>query len=150
MVFNIKTVWHPAIHSIAVFYAVFKWQARQVTIKLVRPLVIRTNKTAGVTVLRLAKANTTVCAAVFNYAYAVIKQTVFGCNTVTHHQHLPLTDMTQFEVARIRDFNLQSHIAPMRAIKNFVQLLLVKLRVGVNPKRNAAGGGLLPAGGLKI
>ena len=154
VVFDIETFWHPALHfgicRIAIFHTVFKWQARQVAIELVRPLVIRADKTAGVAMRRLAKSHATVCAAVFNDAYAGIKQAVFGCDTVTHHQHLPLTDMAQFVVTRVGDFNLQTDIAPMRTVKNLVQLLAVKLRVGVGPKRDATGGGLLPARGLKI
>ena len=86
---------------------------------------------------RLAKAHTTVCAAVFNHPYAGIKQAVFGCDAVTYHQHLPLTDMAQFVVTRVGDFNLQTDIAPMRTVKNLAKFLLVKLRVGVGPKRNA-------------
>lgn len=134
MVFNVKTFRHPAIDRIAIFYAVFKWQARQVAVKLVSPLVIRANETTGIAVLLLAKAHATMCAAVFNNPDAMVKQAVFGCNAITHHQHLTLSDMTQFVVAQVGDFNFQADITPMRAVKNLVQLLLVKLCVGINQK----------------
>ena len=138
MILNVKTFWHSAIDHIAISYAVFEWQARQVAVELVSPLVIGANETADITVLRLTKPHTTMCATVFNNPDAIIKQSIFGCNAVTHHQHLALADVTQFVIARVGNLNFKTDVTPVRAIKNLVQFLLVDLRVGVNPKGNAA------------
>ena len=55
---------------------------------------------------------------------------------VFDHDHFSLPDLRFFEVTQVGDFRKQSHVAPMRAIKNPTQLLCMQLRVGVGPKRH--------------
>ena len=138
MVFQVEAFRHAAIGAFAVLHAILERQAGEVTIELVGPLVIGTDKTAGIAVLVLAKAHATVGAAVFNHAYAGVCCAVFGRHAVTHHNHLPLADVAELVVASIGYLDVEANITPVRAVEDFFQLLLVELGVGVGPERDAA------------
>ena len=137
---------HTAIDAVAFFNAILKGQARQVAVEFVGPLVIRANKTTGIALRCLAKTNATVGAAVFNNAQAVVSAAVFRRDSVAHHDYLALAYVAEFVVASVRNFDLKTNVTPMRAVENLVQFLLVKLGIGVDPKRNPAGAGLVPTG----
>src|SRR5919108_4142685 len=84
--------------------ATAEWQADEVALQIVRPLVVRAHELGRVAEVCLTELHTPMRAAVLNHVEAA--------SLVTHHDDRLVADVGALEVARRRDLRFKRDIGP--------------------------------------
>ena len=93
--------------------------------------MIWADKIAAVAGLLAAKAHAAVGADVFHHVDLTL--------LITHHNDRTLADYAADEITGMRNLGFQGDIAPVLAVKDFLQFSLINIIAGVGPERDAAG-----------
>src|SRR5690606_36755646 len=121
---------HAAVYLAVLPHATTERHALQIAFQCVVPLVVRTGEAFHVAAALAHELHAPV-------RTDVLKHMDLAVLAAAHH-HRTLANDGPFEIALIRHFGFQPHIAPMVAIKEGLQFFLVQVRPRICFKRNAA------------
>ena len=128
MIFELEVGRHPALATNAAPIR----HTDQVALQVVIPLVIRATKVRVVAEVLLAELHPAVRAAILDDVDSTLAISV----DIANHDDLPLADERPLEVARIRNLREQPDVAPVRPVKDPLELALIQLLIGVSAERN--------------
>ena len=112
------------------------WNAHQVTLEIVVPLVVRTAEVGVIAEVLLAELHPAMRAPIFDDVDPAV--------VVANQDHLPLSNERPLEVADVRDLGDETDIGPVRSVEDAFQLALVDLAIGVGAKRDFSQRTLAP------
>ncbi|MCY1534757.1 hypothetical protein D9M68_701390 [compost metagenome] len=127
---------HAAIDPAVLLDAAAERHADQVALQVVVPLVIRADEFAAVAGPFAAELDAAVGAHVFHYAHLAV--------VVAQQDDGALAHGGALEIARLGDFGLQAHVAPVRAVEEPVHFALVQRGVRIDAEGDAVGSVPLP------